>query len=105
MSGIPSTRAGSAQRAYITGRKRSASLAADGRRIRNGMRSERNVVMLKSRNIAVLGKWENKYGQPNLARTGLTVLLPSVLQVILQFRPVGVREVPGGSTRQNAATV
>jgi hypothetical protein len=45
MSGIPSTRAASAQPAFTSGLKLSASLAADGRRIRIGMRSEKNNAM------------------------------------------------------------
>jgi hypothetical protein len=52
------------------------------------VRSERNLVVHKFRKIAVLGKWENKYGQPNPARTERIVLLPAGLRVILQVRPV-----------------
>ena len=63
------------------------------------MRSEQNLVVLKFR------KWEKKHGQRNPARTGRTVLLPLVLRVIVQVRPVGVQDVPGGSTRHTAATV
>ena len=50
--------------------------ASQDRRTRSGMGSEQNLVVLKFQKIAVLGKWEKKYGQRNPARTGRTVLLP-----------------------------
>jgi hypothetical protein len=50
------TREESALRACTSGAKRSASRAVGGRRIRIGMRKERNLVVLKFRKIAVLGK-------------------------------------------------
>jgi len=34
------------------------------------------IFSLTPANSSVLSKWENRYGQPTLARTGLTVLLP-----------------------------
>jgi hypothetical protein len=47
-SGTPSTREASAQPVSISGLKPSASCAADGRRIRIGMRSEANPATLFS---------------------------------------------------------
>jgi hypothetical protein len=42
--------------------------------------------------------------EPNPSPDRATILLPSVLRATLQFRPIGIREVPDGSTRHTAAT-